>query len=371
MDFINENLNIFIGSIIFIILGIVGYFFYNKNTVEEFKNPKPQIIIKEDNIINDYLEKEFSKVLKIFSEEVKKSAQSMVKFNDKFLLQNDYLNFRNSLYTKDIEKHSLLVDTKNMCHCKDKHSYVFKLDSNEHNETGGLGVFKNVIGFRLIKATLQNLHYTIHSGNNKLKFKYNDSDTIHIITLESKNYDSENDIAKELETKMNGVPEVGSGVTVSYDESTRKFTIDHSTNNLALLFSTTTSDGSSIYRLLGFNNVNTGFKTDAYISDNVSDISIHFVDVAVNEIPYIACKKNPQGKSIIDRIPIDTSINSLVHYRAPETDYFSQNYFYPITLSQLTIDLFEDTHNIPYYNENSDNFFEFEITMLKNTKLSN
>ena len=50
MDFINENMNIFIGSIIFVILGIVGYFFYNKNTVEVFTNPKPQIVIKEDNI---------------------------------------------------------------------------------------------------------------------------------------------------------------------------------------------------------------------------------------------------------------------------------------------------------------------------------
>ena len=324
MDFINENINIFIGSIIFIVLGIVGYFFYNKNNLEEITKPKPQIVIKEDNIINDYLEKEFSKVLKIFSEEVKKSAQSMVKFNDKFLLQNDYLNFRNSLYTKDIEKHSLLVDTKNMCHCKDKYSYIFKLDTNENNETGGLGVFKNVIGFRLKKATLQNLHYTIHSGNNKFIFIYNSGSQI-TITLDSKTYDSENDIATELETKMNGESSV-SGVTVLYNDNTRKFTISHSSNDLILLFETTTKAHSSIYRLLGFNNEDKSAST-SHISDNVSDNSIHFVDLVVDEIPYIACKKNPQGKSIIDRIPIDTSKNSLVNYRPPDSEYFSQNYF--------------------------------------------
>ena len=369
MDFINENKYMVGGSLLLLILTIIGYFTFNKNLEFNPSTQQPKIIIKEDNIINDYLEKEFSKVLKVFSDEVKKSAQSMVKFNDKFLLNNDYLNFRNSLYTKDIEKHSLLVDTKNLCHCKDKHSYIFKLYNNENNETGGLDVFKNVIGFRLIKATIQNLHYTIHGGNNKFNFKVDSNSTVYPITLDTKSYDDEESIATELQTKMNDA--VGSGITVSYGRETRKFTINNGSGTLSLLFKTTTGAGSSIYRVLGFNNEDTLFKTDPYVSDNVSDISIHFVDIVVNEIPYIACKKNPQGKAIIDRIPIDASISGLVHYRAPESDYFAQNYFYPMSLSELTIDIFEDTHNIPYFNENSDNFFEFEVTMLKNTKLSN
>mgnify|MGYP004114623349 CR=1 FL=1 len=96
-----------------------------------------------------HIKKEFSKVLKIFSNEVKKSAQSMVKFNDNFLLKNDYLNFRNSLYTKDIEKQYLLVDTRNLCHCTETHSYEINFTTNTNNESGGYGVFKNVIGFRL------------------------------------------------------------------------------------------------------------------------------------------------------------------------------------------------------------------------------
>ena len=363
---ISDNIKkIIVGSVILIISAFIGYRFLDKKSIEN--NSQPKIVIKEDNIINDYLEKEFSKVLKIFSGEVKKSAQSMVKFNDKFLLKNDYLNFRNSLYTKDIEKHSLLVDTKNMCHCKDKHSYIFSMTNNDNNETGGLDVYKNVIGFRLIKATLQNLHYTIHDANNKLKIKVgNNTDTI---TLDKKVYDSEVDIATQLQTQLDN-SSITSTVSVSFDENTRKFTITESSGNLEILFEQTTNDKSSIFRLLGFNNIDTTAK-NTHVSDNVSDISIHFVDLVVSEIPYIACKKNPSGKSIIDRIPIDSSTNSLVHYRAPETDYFSQNYFYPITLSELTIDLFEDSNNIPFFNESADNFFEFEITILKNTKLSN
>ena len=362
MDLSNKAI---IGGVTVFILAILGFIMYRK-TDNTITDNTPKIVIKEDNIINDYLEKEFSKVLKIFSGEVRKSAQSMVKFNDKFLLQNDYLNFRNSLYTKDIEKHSLLVDTKNICHCTNKHSYIFKLDNNENNETGGLGVFKNVIGFRLVKSTLQNLHYTIHGGNNT--FIFEEAGNKHSINLTTKLYDSEDDIAKELENKMNAVSGY-SGATVTYDSNTLKYTIS-SSSSIELLFADTTNAGSSIYRLLGFNNENKSSNT-THTSDNTADSSIHYVDLIVNEIPYMACKKNPQGKSIIDRIPIDTSRSSLVHYRSPETEYFSQNYFYPMTLSQLTIELFEDSHNIPYFNENSDNFFEFEITMLKNTKLSN
>lgn len=367
MNFINDNLNIFIGSVIFIILGIVGYFL-NSNIKQNNIINEPQIIIKEDNIINNYLEKEFSKVLKVFSDEVKKSAQSMVKFNDKFLLNNDYLNFRNSLYTKDLEKHHILIDTKNI-NSTDKHSYKIKFDSNGNNESGGYGVFKNVIGFRLIKCTLQNLHYNIHDGNKTFIFQYNGGGDL-TITLDTKSYDSESDIATELALKMNAAAGTSTDITVTYDSSTRKYTISHPSNMLILLFSDTTISGSSIYRLLGFNNCNTGSLT-SHTSQNVADISIHYVDLEVKEIPYIACKKNPTGKSIIDRIPLDAGLGSIVHYRSPTCEYFSQNYFFPITLSELNINLYEDTHNIHYYNENSDNFFEFEVTLLKNTKLSN
>ena len=65
---------------------------------------------------------------------------------------------------------------------------------------------------------------------------------------------------------------------------------NRSSGNLEILFEQTTNDKSSIFRLLGFNNIDTTAK-NTHISDNVSDISIHFVDLVVNEIPYIACKK--------------------------------------------------------------------------------
>ena len=65
MNFSNIN-NIVIGSVILIISAFFGYRFYSTQQIEDSDNSKPNIVIKQDNIINEYLEKEFSKVLGIF-----------------------------------------------------------------------------------------------------------------------------------------------------------------------------------------------------------------------------------------------------------------------------------------------------------------
>ena len=391
MNFELNKTNIIIGTILVLISGIIGYKVI-LSTPKEKKSSDPQIVIKEDNIINEYLEKEFSKVLKVFSSEVKKSAQSIVKFNDQFLLKNDYLNFRNSLYTKDIEKQYILVYTRNLCHCAETHSYEINFISDTHNKTGGYGIFKNVIGFRLIKATLQNLLYQVHDGNYKVYFTYNGAD--YIANLTRKSY-TNTALATELQRAMNEAISNDTPFTVRYDNRATKYFITTQTvadtfnvsnyiddndatgldqatgENFKFTFQTSNNEGYSNHRLLGFNLDDQSDNAKTRVSTNVTDMSVHFVDVEVKEIPYIACKKNPTGKNIVDRIPIDVGFGSLVHYRAPTCEYFSQNYFYPISLDKLSIVLYEDSEGIPYYNSNADNYFEFEITMLKNTKLSN
>ena len=393
MNFELNKTNIIIGTIIVLLSSIIGYKVI-LSTPKEKKSSEPQIVIKEDNIINDYLEKEFSKVLKVFSTEVKKSAQSMVKFNDQFLLKNDYLNFRNSLYTKDIEKQYILVDTRNLCHCAETYSYEINFISDTHNKTGGYGIFKNVIGFRLIKATLQNLLYQVHDGNYKVYFTYGSSNVIKKATLTRKSY-TNTALATELQRAMNEAISNDTPFTVRYDNRAKKYFIttqtvddtfnvsnyiddidstgltDNSAQSFNFKFQTSNNGGYSNHRLLGFNLDDQSDNANTRVSTNVTDMSVHFVDVEVKEIPYIACKKNPTGKNIVDRIPIDVGFGSLVHYRAPTCEYFSQNYFYPISLDKLSIVLYEDSEGIPYYNSNADNYFEFEITMLKNTKLSN
>ena len=155
--------------------------------------------------------------------------------------------------------------------------------------------------------------------------------------------------------------------------------IDGDTTGLGLgvtkfnfLFQSAMDDGFSNYRLFGFDLKDYTDGLNNKLSTNIADLTIHYVDLEVKEIPYIACKKNPTGKSIIDRIPVaSVAFNAQVIHKTSISEYFSQNYFYPITLSKLSIVLYEDSQDIPYYNENADNYFEFEITILKNTKLSN
>ena len=71
---------------------------------------------------------------------------------------------------------------------------------------------------------------------------------------------------------------------------------------------------------------------------------------------------------VVDRIPITTRLGSIVEYQSPTSEYFSQNYFYPISLNHLSIQLYQDSSEHFYDTSNLDNYFEFEITMLKNTK---
>ena len=51
----------------------------------------------------------------------------MSEFNHDFLLKSDYLNFRNSLLPKDIEKQLILVDSRSMNHSKAHNTSDYKI----------------------------------------------------------------------------------------------------------------------------------------------------------------------------------------------------------------------------------------------------
>jgi hypothetical protein len=107
-------------------------------------------------------------------------------------------------------------------------------------------------------------------------------------------------------------------------------------------------------------------KSDLY-SDRVLDISSHFVDLVIPEIPSIACKRNSSGREIIDRIQLAAGHGEYLHYRS----IYEGNqtcYFNPMKLHRLSVQLWAANNEI-YDTNNSDVSFEFEITMLKNKKL--
>ncbi len=110
-----------------------------------------------------------------------------------------------------------------------------------------------------------------------------------------------------------------------------------------------------------------GLGSSIYKSDKQPNQTRHFVDLVIPEIPDIACKMGSK-KQVIDRIPLNSETGSLVYYRSPEAELQTHNYFYPMKLSSLNIQLYEnDSTNL--YGCDGDNYFEFEITIVKNTEL--
>ena len=81
---------------------------------------------------------------------------------------------RDKYFTKDIETRSILVDTNNIQKTNNfnTNDYTYNLfsqtNNNDENTTGGYGSYKNVIGFRLIRAIIPNSAYTINDMNNSI-----------------------------------------------------------------------------------------------------------------------------------------------------------------------------------------------------------
>lgn len=281
---------------------------------------------------------------------------------------NEYESFRNKYFTPDIEKKIILVDTKNLKQGKRNTSeYTIHFNSEQStNNSNGYFPLKNVIGFRLIKAIIPNIPYQIHEKNNIIIIKKTGISELIKITLDPGSYSSLN-IASHLETKLLAHPDISSA-TVSFSSTTNKYTITlDATFNFKFLEAQNIYNSSS-WRKLGFDKID---QADSemnltHISTNPVDQSHHFVDLVVDEIPYQACKMNPAGLNIVDRIPLTESSGTLVYYDNP---HYSDIYFHPIELNKLSIKLYEDTHQTMYQSNNLDNSFEFEIILLKNTRL--
>ena len=275
--------------------------------------------------------------------------------------KNEYLNLRNSLFTKSIEKIKILIDSKNIDHTSSHNTsnYTVYFDgSGRSNQTGGFGTYNNVIGFRLLKAIIPNSSHQVNDSNNTLIV----NGGTNTITLAKGSY-STYTLAAELQAKLISV--LGVGYTVTYINVTQKYEIKHSSSAFIINWNTSFSGA---YRLFGFLNMDSVSQVE-HISDNSVDFSGHYVDLVVPEIPYIACKHNGRGAAIIERIPLDVNAGSLLSYSTHSSEVYTQNYFYPMKLSSINIQLHEDTEGVLYDAQNADNSFEFEITILKNTEL--
>ena len=148
-----------------------------------------------------------------------------------------------------------------------------------------------------------------------------------------------------------------SGIIVTADTTTLKYTFTHSSTVIGFDF---TDVSTNIHRLLGFERALVAVETSV-TSTIPPDFSNHYIDVVIDEIPFIACKRNARGRHIIDRIALYSSQGSHNYYENKQL--LHQNYFTPIKLSKLSIQLFDDMEN-HYKAEQNHMFFEFEVTVL-------
>lgn len=90
-----------------------------------------------------------------------------------------------------------------------------------------------------------------------------------------------------------------------------------------------------------------------------------YIDLTIDQIPYIACKKNAEKKHLIERIPIQHKSNDDINHHSPIKQ--PDIYFYPIKLNNLNINFndIDGTSLIDIW-AITDISIEFEITYIVN-----
>ena len=336
---------------------ILLYLFYDMFIKKKDSSTKePTITFKEDKkevVKAEISHEEFLLFMKTLKEELQNLTQSMMQFNANHIkTHSKYKDFRDKLFTKDIVKKNILIDSVSI-NPDDTSNYIVNFGGDIYPE-----VFKNVIGFRLVKATVPHSLYNVNNTNNHIKIDNLVDPEVDIRIPEG--FYTFKQIGDELKATINAKGGAYLNFNVVSSGNSFKYTISYTTGNFDITF-----QGNSA-ELLGFNgNALTG--QNIYTSDKQPNQTRHFVDLVIPEIPDIACKMGSK-KQVIDRIPLNSPSGSLVYYRSPEAELQTHNYFYPMKLSSLSIQLYENDSTNLYYCDGH-NYFEFEITIVKNTEL--
>jgi hypothetical protein len=331
-------------SITLIILYVVYDTFFNKDVKKEIKK---EINQEKNSLNNEKILKDYMIYMKSFKKEIQKLSQAITLFNE-----NQIKNSKKDIFNKDITKKSILIDSIS----------AYKDGQNTSNYVVNFGgsnspeVYNNVVGFRLVNAIVPYTIYTINDHNKIFTITISSSPTT--VTLDNGSYTFVQ-LGNHLQDRINAAYN-STDYTVTSDITTYKYTIAD-TSASPTNFKINWSQFPECARLFGFEKDTD--KNNSHSSKYSVDHSIHYVDLVINEIPGIACKMSSKGKEIIARIPFTNVSGGLIYYRAPEGELQSSNYFFPIKLSSLTIQLFDDNGN-EYDSNNGDNYFEFEISIV-------
>ena len=289
------------------------------------------------------------------------------RFNDQSLV-SDYDSVRRNLFSKQIMKGSIYIQSD---------TYQKTTDFTTSNYVATFEEIKNVIGIQLKSATIRVPQYNVNKTNNVIY--YSVSGIEHSVTI-NPGYYTPTELGAAFLVKHSVSPaeshkvtySVGSpeftqvtyhpaNNTISAGESGMIFELVNASSIIFLWSKNNVTKGAA--RLLGFYPVDTQSASTDHYSDKPPDFSQHFVDLVIPEIPGIACKRtifNGGRKDILDRIPLTEPSGEYVRY---EPENYVTNYFTPIKLNELTIQLFSDNNQV-FDSQNTPNNFEFEMTVL-------
>ena len=348
-----------IGSTLFL---TIAYLYY------KYLSKEKDIILNDNNNIKHIINKqnETDRLIKTLLVKLTKFMKYNKLNNDTLLL--DRLN-KSSLFNKDYHTIRIAVDSinynKDNCNCiKDtnnpnKITYLFTNSDDQGIGGLGMGIIHNVIGFKLIKAIIPNSSYNIN--NNNCEFVYKIGGIVKVVKLQKGIYSPES-----LVKYLNNLTGFKDNLKITYDCITLQFTICSKKSVVFEICWDYNEKTKILARYMGFYPCKeTGY--ECYKSDIVIDMSTPYVDLVINQIPRIACIDTPCGKHIIDRIPLDVCFGENKYYE-PNCCNEKQNYFLPISLDRLDIVLEDPVYNTIYDSQNLNNTFEFELTVIKNTK---
>jgi len=357
-----------IGAIAICIIYFCFHIYSKKGTNE--KSEMKEIIEKKTG--DTPSKKEFGALISEIRE-MSQGMKEMLEYNKDLNPKDNYFSFRNEYITKDIEKIRILIDTKSMGpHHDDDHTntsqykVLFGVDKTDDSlNTISFGYNLNsVIGFRLTRATIPDTLYNVTTTNQQFRYSVDNGHNKLTGILREGAYSFQS-LAVEFQRALNVL---SAGFVISSDIGSFKYTIDSGPSASVIFY--WDSFKNKVHKLIGGTGDTEIIETLPHTFRNTVDHSIHFVDLVIPEIPSVATKISASGKNIIDRIPLTGIRGNLVTYiPLEEGTPWTQNFFYPINLNQLSITLFDDTTTNLLKNNNNDHMLEFEISMLKNTKL--
>lgn len=289
------------------------------------------------------------------------SDENILSLNKEYTKSNEHFT---DLYNTEFKTINILVDTYDFKKSPDFNTsnYVYHLNLTDYsssninsllkNNTGGFDKYTNVIGFRLIKAVIPNIAYTINNNNNL--FVYKIGNNIYEINLIKGYYTPSN--------LHNCIPNPNiHKITFIWIEGIWKYKIN-STSDILICWDYNDKT-RNLARLMGYYvNIDKEYNKIKY-GNIVADFCLSYVDLVIDEIPSIACKQNSYGRRIIDRIPLDVCFGENKYYEPYHINNIdSSKFFYPITLDKLSIKLYSKNQEI-FDNQDGNHTFEFELTI--------